>query len=92
MENSNRIKDGNGRLVLEAAGVRRIWKEYKMRIYIIWVPRNRLQFTCVAFLEFGETTAEESRLGERSLIDDEEGGVQSREGVCRSNLHPKVDR
>ena len=27
-ENSNRIKDGNGRLVLEMAEVRRIWKEY----------------------------------------------------------------
>ena len=28
------------------------------------------------------------------LIDDEKGGgrVQSREGVCRSDLHPKADR
>ena len=28
VENSNRIKDGNGRLVLEDAEVQRIWKEY----------------------------------------------------------------
>ena len=28
VENSNRIKDVNGRLVLEEAEVRRIWKEY----------------------------------------------------------------
>ena len=28
MENSNRIKDGNGRLVLKETEVRRIWKEY----------------------------------------------------------------
>ena len=26
------------------------------------------------------------------LIDDEQGGVQSTEGVCRSDLHPKADR
>ena len=28
VENSKRIKDGNGRLVLEETEVRRIWKEY----------------------------------------------------------------
>ena len=28
MRNSNRIKDGNGRLVLKETEVRRIWKEY----------------------------------------------------------------
>ena len=28
VENFNRIKDGNGRLVLEEAEVRKIWKEY----------------------------------------------------------------
>ena len=28
VENSNRIKDRNGKLVLEEAEVRRIWKEY----------------------------------------------------------------
>ena len=26
------------------------------------------------------------------LIDDEQGEVQSRDGVCRSDLHPKADR
>ena len=31
VENSNRIKDGNWRLVLEEAEVRRIWKEYYKR-------------------------------------------------------------
>ena len=28
VDNSNRIKDGNGRLVLKEAEARRIWKEY----------------------------------------------------------------
>ena len=32
MENSNRIKDGNGRLVLEEA---KIWKEYYEDLYNI---------------------------------------------------------
>ena len=35
VENSNRIKDGNGRLVLEEAEVRRIWKEYYEDLYDI---------------------------------------------------------
>ena len=35
MENSNRIKDGNGRLALEEAEVRRIWKEYYEDLYNI---------------------------------------------------------
>ena len=26
------------------------------------------------------------------LIDDKQGGLQSREGMCRSDLHPKTDR
>ena len=34
-ENSNRIKDGNGRLVPEEAEVRRIWKEYYEDLYNI---------------------------------------------------------
>ena len=34
-ENSNRIKDGNGRLVLEEVEVRRIWKEYYEDLYNI---------------------------------------------------------
>ena len=34
-ENSNRIKDGNRRLVLEEAEVRRIWKEYYEDLYNI---------------------------------------------------------
>ena len=33
VENSNRIKDGNLRLVLENAEVRRIWKEYYENMY-----------------------------------------------------------
>ena len=35
VENSNRIKDGNGRLVLEETEVRRIWKEYYEDLYNI---------------------------------------------------------
>ena len=35
VENSNRIKDGNGGLVLEEAEVRRIWKEYYEDFYNI---------------------------------------------------------
>ena len=26
------------------------------------------------------------------LIDDKQGGIQSKEGLCRSDLHPKADR
>ena len=33
VKNSNRIKDGNGRLALEEAEVRRIWKEYCEDLY-----------------------------------------------------------
>ena len=33
VENSNRIKDGNGRLVREEAEVGRIWKEYYKELY-----------------------------------------------------------
>ena len=33
MENSNRIKGGNGRLVLEKAEVRRIWKQHYEDLY-----------------------------------------------------------
>ena len=35
MESCSRIKDGNGRLVLEEAEVRRIWKEYYGDLYNI---------------------------------------------------------
>ena len=35
VENYNRIKDGNGRLVLEAAELRMIWKEYYEDLYNI---------------------------------------------------------
>ena len=48
VENSNRIKDGNGKLALEEVEVRRII----MRICIIQILRNRLQSTCVALMEF----------------------------------------
>ena len=35
VENSNRIEDGNERLALEEAEVRRIWKEYYEDLYNI---------------------------------------------------------
>ena len=35
VEDSNRIKDGNGRLALEEAEVRMIWKEYYEDLYNI---------------------------------------------------------
>ena len=35
VQNSNRIKNGNGRLVLEEAEVRRIWKDYYEDLYNI---------------------------------------------------------
>ena len=35
VENSNRIKNGNGRLTLEKAEVQRIWKEYYEDLYNI---------------------------------------------------------
>ena len=35
VENYNIIKDGNGRLVLEGAEVRKIWKEYYENLYNI---------------------------------------------------------
>ena len=67
VEDYNRIKDGNRRLVLEEAEVRRIWKEYFEDLYNI-VLKKRLQSTCVALMGFGEaTTSEESRLGEQRL-------------------------
>ena len=35
VENSNKIKDGNGRLVLEEAEIQRIWKQYYKDLYNI---------------------------------------------------------
>ena len=35
MENSNRIKDGNGSLALEVVEVHKIWKEYFEDLYNI---------------------------------------------------------
>ena len=64
VENSNRIKDGNGSLILEEAEDKGFGRSI-MRICIIWILRNRLHSTCVALMEFGEaTTLEESQLGE----------------------------
>ena len=66
MKNSNRIKDGNGRVVLEEIEVRRIWKEYFEDLYKI--QRNMLQSTRVALFRFrGVTNSEESRLRELRL-------------------------
>ena len=54
----------------------RHWKRLKcegfgrniLRICIIYIARNRLQFTCVAMMGFREAaTSEESRLGELRL-------------------------
>ena len=46
VENSNRIKDGNGRLVLEEAEVRRIWKEYYEDLYNIDTPEQVAVHMC----------------------------------------------
>ena len=35
VESCSRVKDGNGRLVLDEAEVRRIWKEYYKDLYNI---------------------------------------------------------
>ena len=62
VENSKRMKDGKSRLTLEEVEVRRIYKN------ILRLPRNKLLSTCVAYMEFGETTtSKESRLGELRL-------------------------
>ena len=57
MENSNRIKNGNMRLALEEAEVRRIWKEYFADLYNIDTQEHvAVQSICVALMEFGEAT------------------------------------
>ena len=62
VENSNRIEDRNGRVVMEEAEVRKIWKEYYEDLYNI-DTQELVAVTCVALKEFGEvTTSEESRL------------------------------
>ena len=67
MENFNRIKDENRRLVLEELKYEGFGRSI-MRICIIYILRNWLQFTCVALMEIGKATPlEESRLGERRL-------------------------
>ena len=69
LENSNKIKDGNGRLILEEVEVWRIWKEYYEDLYKIDIQEQvAVQSTCVALMEFGEgTTSEESWLEEWRL-------------------------
>ena len=44
---SNRIKDGNGRLVMEEAEVRRIWKEYYENLYNIDTQEQVAIHMCV---------------------------------------------
>ena len=56
MENFNIIKDGNGRLTLEEADVRRIWKEYYENLYNIDTTDIIFSFDVV----WGATTSEES--------------------------------
>ena len=46
MENSNRIKDGNGRLALEEAEVQRIWKEYYEDLYNINTQEQVAVYMC----------------------------------------------
>ena len=46
VEISNRIKDGNGRLVLEEAEVRRIWKEYYEGLYNIDIQEQVVVRMC----------------------------------------------
>ena len=56
VENFNIIKDGNGRLTLEEADVRRIWKEYYENLYNIDTTDIIFSFDTV----WGATTSEES--------------------------------
>ena len=46
VENSNRIKDGNGRLILEKDEVRRIWKEYYEELYNIDIQEHVAVHMC----------------------------------------------
>ena len=46
VENSNRIKDGKGRLILEEAEVRRIWKEYYEELYNIDIQEHVAVHMC----------------------------------------------
>ena len=46
VKNSNRIKDGNGRLVLEEADVQRIWKEYYEDLYNIDTQKQVVVHMC----------------------------------------------
>ena len=66
-------------------------------ICIIWLLRVVL-FHSTSVMERGlnlvitcRDLSRVSRVNE-NLIDDEQGGFQSREGACRSDLHPKADR
>ena len=55
---SSRIKGENWRLALGEGEVRRI----TLRIFIVYIFRNRLQSTCVALMVFREAiTSEESQ-------------------------------
>ena len=46
MKNSNGIKDGNWRLVLEVTEVRRIWKEYYENLYNIDIQEQVAVYMC----------------------------------------------
>ena len=67
VENSNRIKNGNGKLALKRLECKGFGRSI-MWIFIIQLLRKKLQSTCVALMGCGEvTTLEESQLGDRRL-------------------------
>ena len=52
----SRVKDGNGRLVLEEAEVGRIWKEHYEELYNI-DTQEQVAVHMGGLMEFGEATA-----------------------------------
>ena len=58
-----RIKDGNGRLLLEEIEVQRIWNEYFEYLYNIYT-QEQVASTCMALMGFGKATTKESQLKE----------------------------
>ena len=55
MENFNRIKDGNGRMLLEEAEVEGFGRSI-IRICIIYILSNIFKSICMALIESGEAT------------------------------------
>ena len=67
VENSKRIKDGNGRFVLEEGEVRRIWKEYYEDLYNIDIQEQVAVYMCGFDGVRRGNYFRGSRLGERRL-------------------------